>query len=137
MAYDRNCEGRTGGARRVLIADDNSDAADTMGMYLQLFGHQVRVTYDGLEAIEAAASFCPDVVILDINMPVLNGVRVAESLRAQGSRALLVAVTVRLKQAGFDLFYVKPIDPRLLSDLLVGAQPAESVSGERELCCLQ
>lgn len=111
-------------AKRVLIADDNQDAAETLGIYLKLVGHHVLVTYDGQEAVDAAQAFRPDVAILDINMPVTDGLSAARKLRRGGSCALLIAVTggstgeLQAKQAGFDHLYTKPMDLRLLQTLL-------------------
>ena len=68
---------------RVLVADDNSDAATSLGMLLEIMGHEVRVVHDGLEAIEAAALFRPDVILLDIGMPKLNGYEACRCIRAQ------------------------------------------------------
>jgi len=116
---------------RILVVDDNRDAADSLGQLLVIPGNDVRVTYDGEHAVEVAAEFEPEVVLLDIGLPKLNGYDTARRIRQQaGSRdMLLVALTgwgqdearQRSREAGFDFHFVKPIDPtvlmRKLSDL--------------------
>ncbi len=109
---------------RILVVDDNADAADLLGEMLALEGDQVRVIHDGQVALETAREFRPDVVLLDIGLPVLDGYSVARQLRADPllRGVLLVAVTgygqsrdVRLSQdAGFDAHMVKPL---LLSEI--------------------
>ena len=114
--------------RRVLVADDNQDAAESLRLLLELAGHEVRVAHDGPGALEAAAEFRPDAVLLDIGMPGLNGYEVAARLRAfdWGAAPVLVAITGwgqehdrRLAlDAGFDHHLTKPIDPDLIAPLL-------------------
>ena len=81
--------------QRILIADDNADSAESMGMLLRLMGNDVRIASDGLEAVEQAAVFQPDIVLLDIGMPRLDGYEAARRIRNQGwaRDTLLVAVT--------------------------------------------
>ena len=115
-------------ARRILVVDDNEDSAASLAMLLELNGHQVETAYDGLEAVEAAAAFCPDVVLLDIGLPKLNGFEAARRIREQqGDRDLvLVALTGlgqdedrrRSEEAGFDSHMVKPVDYAILTQLL-------------------
>jgi CheY-like chemotaxis protein len=117
-----------GHVRRILIVDDNQDAADSLGMFLRFQGNQVRTAYDGLEAVSVASAFRPDVVLLDIGLPKLNGYEVARRIRAQedGSRAVLIAVTGwgqeedrrRSQEAGFDHHITKPIEFEVLQRLL-------------------
>ena len=119
-----------GGARRVLVADDNRDAADGLAEVLRSLGHQVRVAYDGEEALAAGAEFRPDTVILDIGMPRLNGYDAAARVRSSdwGRGALLVALTgwgqesdkVQAAQAGFDRHLTKPVEIATLQALLAG-----------------
>ena len=114
---------------RVLIADDNHDSADSIAMLLQLSGHDVRAVYSGHDALALAAEFRPDVALLDISMPGLNGYEVARQMPAtpSGARVILIAVTgwgqeedKRLaKEAGFDHHLAKPVDPDTLEALLV------------------
>jgi signal transduction histidine kinase len=107
-------------AHRILVLDDNHDAADTLAMMLELLGHEVRRMYDPHEALEEVQRFDPDLVFLDIGMPSLSGYELAQRLRLQpgGSRRVLVAVTGwgqpddrrRTAEAGFDHHLVKPPD---------------------------
>jgi PAS domain S-box-containing protein len=122
--------------RRVLVADDNRDAAESLRLLLGLAGHEVRVAHDGPDALAAAAEFRPDTVLLDIGMPGLNGYEVAARLRAlEWGRALvLVAITgwgqeqdKRLAlDAGFDHHLTKPIDPDRIEALLSEATDGAS-----------
>jgi CheY-like chemotaxis protein len=114
--------------RRVLVADDNRDAGETLAMLLRLDGHEVHVAIDGLEAVEMFGRVLPDVVILDIGMPGLSGHEVARRIRAQhGERPVtLIAVTGwgqkadkdRAIASGFDHHFTKPVEPTQLSALL-------------------
>jgi len=112
---------------RVLVADDNRDAADSMQRILALFGHEVQVAYDGSTALRLGEQFRPRVALLDIGMPGTNGYEVARALRrSQGPRVTLVAVTGwgqeadrrRSSEAGFDHHLTKPVDPGTLNYLL-------------------
>jgi signal transduction histidine kinase len=114
--------------RRILLADDNRDAADSLAVVLQDMGHEVRVAYDGEEALAAGAEFRPDAVILDIGMPRINGYEVASRARESpwGRRAKLIALTgwgqqrdkTLAAQAGFDHHLTKPVDAATLEALL-------------------
>jgi CheY-like chemotaxis protein len=113
---------------RVLIVDDNRDAADSLNLLLASMGQNVYVAYDGQSAIAAAKTFKPDVVLLDIGMPQMSGYEVARALRADASaaNAALVAVTgwgqeadrERAKEAGFTHHFVKPISEEALRAIL-------------------
>jgi two-component system CheB/CheR fusion protein len=118
------------GARRILVVDDNRDAADSLCMLLASRGHDVRAAYDGLEAVGAAVTFRPDVVLLDIGLPKLSGNDAARRIReARGDGVLLVAVTgwgqeedrKRAQEAGFDHHLTKPVDPQAITRLIDGA----------------
>ncbi|MFL6621685.1 MAG: PAS domain-containing protein [Sulfurifustis sp.] len=112
----------------ILVVDDNQDSADSLAALLRLMGHRARTARDGVEAIEVAESFRPDVVLLDIGMPRMNGYETARHLRGRpwGKELLLVALTGwgqesdkrRARDAGFDHHVTKPIDPTLLTRLL-------------------
>ena len=116
--------------RRILVVDDNRDSATSLALMLQLMGNEVRTAHDGAEGIEAAAAFRPEVVLLDLGMPRLNGYDAARKLREQpwGRNLLLVALTgwgqesdrARSKDAGFDHHLVKPVEPATLERLLAG-----------------
>jgi CheY-like chemotaxis protein len=114
---------------RVLIVDDNRDAADSQAVLVRLWGHETRVAYDGEHAVAESAGFVPDVVLLDLGMPRLDGFAVARRLREQAGpsgRLVLVAVTgygdpqthQRLREAGIDHFLLKPADLEALGRLL-------------------
>jgi signal transduction histidine kinase len=125
-----------GAQLRILVADDNEDAADTLAMLLEVMGHTVQRANDGEAALEVAATFDPQLVLLDIGMPKLNGYETCKRMRAQtgGAGRTIVAVTgwgqpedrKRSQAAGFDHHLVKPIDMASLSALLDGmAAPAK------------
>jgi CheY-like chemotaxis protein len=113
---------------RVLIVDDNRDAADSLAMLLRITGNEIRTSYDGLEALQVASDFRPEVVLLDIGLPKIDGHEVAQRLRREpwGQRICLIAVTgwsdesdrARSRAAGFDHHLVKPLDTGHLAKLL-------------------
>jgi PAS domain S-box-containing protein len=115
-------------AKRVLVVDDNVDTAITLAELLDLWGHEVRVAHDGRQALEEVMHFEPDVVLLDIGLPQMDGYEVARRLGEQAGRQglLLVAVTGygqeedrrKAQAAGFDDHMVKPVDPDALHRLL-------------------
>jgi two-component system CheB/CheR fusion protein len=121
-------EHRTVAGLKVLIADDNRDAADSLAMLLEIDGHEVRVAHGGRAALALAQAFRPDVALLDIGMPDMSGYDVASMLRREpwGGGIRLVALTGwgqegdrrRSSDAGFDLHLTKPIDPSALSEVL-------------------
>ena len=126
--------------RRILIVDDNVDSAESLALLLRLSGHDVRTEFDGPAAVTAAASFAPDVVLLDIGLPLLNGYEAAMQIRAaesdaSGHRALIVALTGwgqeedrrRSRDAGIDAHLVKPVDPRELTRLIATGLAGRSV----------
>jgi CheY-like chemotaxis protein len=110
------------------VADDNKDAAESMGMLLRLMGNEVRTVYDGEKAVAEAEEFRPDMVVLDIGMPKLDGYAVARMIREQpwSSGMVLVALTGwgqeedkrKAADAGFDRHFTKPIDPAELQRLV-------------------
>lgn len=114
--------------RRILIVEDNQDAADSLALLLELMGNSVRKVYDGASALETATEYQPDVVLLDIGLPGRNGYEVARDIRAtpQLNGVVLIAQTgwgqeedfQRTKEAGFNHHLVKPVDPRKLKELL-------------------
>lgn len=113
---------------RVLVIEDNSDAAETLGDLLRLFGHEAKVALSGPAGLEAARSLRPDVVLCDIGLPGMDGYSVAGSLRSEPATQAtrLVALTgygrdsdrQRTRDAGFDFHLVKPVEPLELKRLL-------------------
>jgi signal transduction histidine kinase len=117
---------------RILVVDDNHDGCDSMAALLQIDGHTVQTAYDGIAAIAAANEFNPQVVLMDLGMPKMNGYDACRQIRDQpwGKNLLIVAMTgwgqeedkLRARQAGFNAHLVKPIDPAELQKLLAGMQ---------------
>ncbi len=112
---------------RVLVVDDNEDAADSLATLLGVMGYEVRIAYDGPEAIVAADEFKPAVALLDIGLPKLSGYDIARHVRARrGTEVLLVAITGwgqeedrrRARDAGFDHHFTKPADFERLLELI-------------------
>jgi PAS domain S-box-containing protein len=113
---------------RILVADDNRDAADTLSALLELDGHEVRTAYDGVDALQIAEQFAPQIALLDIGMPRMNGYQTARRIREHGwgSSILLVALTGwgqeqdrrQATEAGFDRHLVKPGDPQEIGRLI-------------------
>ncbi len=122
--------------RRILVVDDNRDAAASLVMMLSLLGHDTRTAHDGLEALDLAEAFRPDVILLDIGLPKLNGYDVCRRIRQNpwGQGMIIIAATgwgqdedrKRSHQAGFNHHMVKPVDPVALDQILATARPAMS-----------
>jgi len=114
--------------RRILVVDDNRDSASTLAILLRLMGNVTQTANDGLEAVEAASDFRPDVVLLDIGLPKLDGYEACRRIRQQpgGDEIVVVAVTgwgqdedrLRSSEAGFDHHLVKPVDQGTLAEIL-------------------
>jgi CheY-like chemotaxis protein len=115
--------------RNILIADDNQDALESLALMLRLEGHEVHCASDGEEALALAGQRKPEIVVLDVGMPKMDGCEVARRIRAEswGRDAVLVALTGwgqdadrrRSREAGFDMHLVKPVDPATICDMLV------------------
>jgi signal transduction histidine kinase len=115
--------------RNILIADDNQDALESLALMLRMEGHEVVCASDGEEALALAGQRRPEIVVLDVGMPKMDGCEVARRIRAEswGRGAILVALTGwgqdvdrrRSREAGFDMHLVKPVDPATLCDMLV------------------
>jgi CheY-like chemotaxis protein len=113
---------------RILVVDDNRDAAESMAVLLNLLGNEVHSCHDGVEAVSAFSEFMPQVVLLDIGLPRLDGYGAARQIRALpgGAQVTLIALSgygrdedrQRSREAGFDHHIVKPISPDTLIDLL-------------------
>ncbi len=118
--------------QRILVVDDNADAADTLVMMLGLDGHEVRAAYSAREALDCVQTFAPDLVLLDIGLPEMNGYEVARRIRAQPALedVRLIALTgygqaddrQRASAVGFDLHLVKPVESRALQQALLDAR---------------
>lgn len=114
--------------RRVLVVDDNVDTAESLAMLLRLMGHEVAVEYSGPKALQAVVSGKPEVVLMDIGLPGMDGYQVAERIRQHSElgNVLLIAISgygqeadrERSRTAGFDHHLVKPVDPAKLQDVL-------------------
>jgi CheY-like chemotaxis protein len=118
---------------KVLVVDDNADTAASLSTMLRIMGHDVCTAHDGAQAVDAAAAYRPDMVLLDIGLPKLNGYEAARRIREQpwGKAMKLIALTGwgqeedrrRAKEAGFDEHVVKPVEPAALEQLLVTLCP--------------
>lgn len=114
--------------RRVLVVDDNADAAETLAMILELNGHEVRTASSGPMALELAQALQPEVVFLDIGLPGMNGYEVAQHLRAHPGHGPMVLVALTgwgrdqdkdlAKEAGFDHHLTKPMDVEAVETIL-------------------
>jgi len=122
-------------ARRVLVVDDNQDAADSLAMLLLAQGDAVRTAYDGEEAVQMDEAFLPQIVLLDIGLPKMSGFDVARHIRARrGPGVLIVAITgwgqegdrQRSREAGFDHHFTKPVDIERLLELIDRERPRSS-----------
>ncbi len=126
-------------ARRVLVVEDNRDAADTLAAAVRSWGHVVQVAYDGMSALDSSRDFRPDVALLDIGLPGLNGYQLADRLKALfgDDDILLIAVSgyaqeedlERSLNAGIARHYAKPVDLELLRELLARPQPVPNGPG--------
>ncbi|MCE9553983.1 MAG: response regulator [Planctomycetes bacterium] len=122
--------------RRILVVDDNRDSASSLAMLLKMTGHETQTAFDGLAAVETAESFRPDVVLLDIGLPRLNGYEAARKIREQpwGQTMVLVALTgwgqdddrQKSADAGFNAHLVKPVEYATLNKLLTELRPSDS-----------
>jgi CheY-like chemotaxis protein len=124
---------------RILVVEDNADSAETMARLLGLFGHEVRVARDGLQAIALAKSWQPAFVLLDLGLPAMDGYEVAIRLRREAAcrESVLIAVTGygrpedrrRSRAAGIDHHLLKPVDPEVLLALMSRAESASGAEG--------
>ena len=120
---------------RILVVDDNLDAAETLAMLLAAEGNETRMANDGLEALDVAAAFEPDVILLDIGLPKLNGHEVCRRIRQQAwsKNTVVIALTGwgqdedkrRTREAGFDFHLIKPVLPEALEKLLADVTAAK------------
>jgi CheY-like chemotaxis protein/anti-sigma regulatory factor (Ser/Thr protein kinase) len=127
--------------RRILIVDDSQDGAESLAMLLELAGHQTHQAHDGVSALEAAGRLRPDVVLLDIGLPRMNGYEVCRRIRNEpwGQDVVLVALTgwgqeedrQQSRDAGFDAHMVKPVDHDALEGFLSSSPAAKDASTRR------
>jgi len=125
--------------RRVLVVDDNRDAAESLALLLRVWGHDVQTAYDGLAALQVASAFQPEIVLLDLCLPKLNGYEIAASLRQQPGleKTRLIALSAlaedddhsHLNEGQFDLRLVKPVEPRTLENVLSFGDTLTTVVG--------
>lgn len=127
----------TTATHRILVVDDNVDMAQSLALCLDLHGHETQQAYDGPSALEAAATFQPDVVVLDIGLPGIDGYELVAQLRSlpETRLAYLIAITgygqsqdrQRSKEAGIDAHWVKPVDPEALNQLITSLETPNPV----------
>ena len=120
---------------KVLVVDDNHDAATSLSMLVSLLGHDVRTAFDGVEALDVANEFHPDLVLLDLGMPRMDGYEACRRLRAQPwcARTRVVAVTgwgrdddrQKTRMAGFDQHLIKPVAPDVITGILTPQHSGE------------
>jgi CheY-like chemotaxis protein len=132
MAHTQQDTGESTPKRRLLVVDDNRDAAESMSMLLQMWGHEVVFAYDGPSALETAEQWQPEAVFLDIGLPGMDGYEVAARLRElpHAKGAVLIAITgygqdddrLRSRRAGIDHHLVKPVAPDALRRLIDSLQ---------------
>ena len=132
-----------GAGLRILIADDNEDAAATMAVLLELMGHTVKHVNDGEAAVQATRDFAPQVVLLDIGMPKINGYEACRLIRVLPGGAAMTVIAVTgwgqpqdrrsSQDAGFDRHLVKPVDPDALADLLAAVRANGGARGPAAL----
>jgi PAS domain S-box-containing protein len=138
MPFEPSADANNGGCCRVMVVDDIQDVAMSLSRWVRQLGHDVRVAFDGVAAIQMAEEFRPAVILLDIGMPNMNGYEVARALRATpwGSQMKLVAVTGwgqeddqrRSADAGFDRHMTKPLDPTVLETYLESIARSHAVA---------
>jgi signal transduction histidine kinase len=136
-----DADGRPRRKRRVLVVDDNGPSADSMSILLRKMGHEVATAYDGEDAVETARTFRPDLALLDIGLPVIDGYEVARRIRRQpgGESVALVALTGwgleedrrRSREAGFDRHVVKPVDRATLERVLESSREEQTLGACR------
>ena len=128
--------------KRVLIVDDNADAAESMAMWIRQIGHEPVTAYDGATALLAGARLLPDLIFIDLIMPMLSGFELAQTIRQQpwGKKPLLVAITgwahpdarSRSIKSGFDHYFIKPMALDLVTRLTMQQLDGAATSNKRD-----
>jgi CheY-like chemotaxis protein len=128
LATSAECTPEGGPARRILVVDDNRDSASSMAKILSMLGHEVRTAHDGLEAVAAAEEFRPNIILMDVGMPRLNGYEATRHIRQQawGADVTIIALTgwgqdgdrTESRAAGCDDHLVKPVQVAELMRLI-------------------
>jgi CheY-like chemotaxis protein/anti-sigma regulatory factor (Ser/Thr protein kinase) len=131
------------GGKRILVVDDNADAADSIAVYMRIEGHEVKTVTDAMQALGCFEAFAPQVAIIDIGLPGMNGYELAASIRADTGRAtpLMIALTGygqaedfdRSRDAGFDHHFVKPADLKAIQAAIDSGSTEEAREGRRTL----
>jgi len=126
------------GSRRILVVDDNHDAAESLATLLRLYENEVSIAHDGMEAIAVAETMRPDLILMDIGMPNLNGYRATQEIRRKpwGKHVIIVALTgwgqkadrERTQEAQFDGHLVKPVNLSDVNELLLKVEGRQHVS---------
>jgi DNA-binding response OmpR family regulator len=128
MTAPRPAPGATHPMHRILIVDDNRDAADSQAMLLRMWGHQARAVYSAAEALNVLRSMHPDIAILDLGMPQVNGWELAQRLRREAAEGELTLIALSgfdepedrmlSRWTGFSQHFVKPVDPHVLEEFI-------------------
>jgi CheY-like chemotaxis protein len=123
---------------KVLVVEDNVDSAETLAILLRAYDHEVRTVHDGLQAIEVSERFQPDVILLDLGLPDLDGYDVCRRIRQRprGRNMIIIALSGwgqqkdkdRSAASGFDLHLVKPVEAQTLIEMLSSAPPGQTPS---------
>jgi CheY-like chemotaxis protein len=137
---ERRSDGQKPAGRRLLLVEDNPDIGETLRDLLQLLGHRVELAGDGLRGVQVALASRPEVALVDIGLPGIDGYEVARRLRQTdaGKQMLLVALTGygrpedrdRAIASGFDAHLVKPVDPEELNEVLASLAAQRQASGQ-------
>jgi CheY-like chemotaxis protein len=132
---------RARGTKRILVVDDNADAAESIAVLMEIEGHEVKTVTDAMQALACLDAFAPDVAIIDIGLPGMNGYELAAGIRAHRTlpKPLLIALTGygqsedfdRSREAGFDHHFVKPAEISAIQAAIDGGLPADAKVGER------
>jgi CheY-like chemotaxis protein len=144
VEQNTKCSGPSAKPLRILIVEDNRDAAKTLGLLMRRYGHEVTLAHSGTSAVEAAKRWGPDVVLCDLGLPEMDGFEVASILRQDPAMAAarLIAISgygddddrQRSQAAGFDLHLIKPVDPAELQRLLADREMPNSQAPMTKEC---